>query len=292
MAQHSAPYAPPFPEAATICGMRTHVPALVLLLIAAPAAAQIKGPVAPGLTPEQIAHSEALAAKFDESAAKEKRRLETFANRPARRQHSAVVQRLHQLSRDGGGDDPRVQLCVPADSRGADVRRADQSRGRRALFVLPPGRAAARRSKAGAAEPERHDVETRHHRRAQGIDRVLRSRARGSVRAMADGNCPVTRRLVERAGCRPHARTRSFTAWCTRPKTTGRSRPTSGCRGSCRHRRRCILPRPRAALDQNRELTTAYPLVPAAAPRRSSLHRSAASPGSQSHRRQSARPPQ
>jgi hypothetical protein len=62
--------------------MRINPIVFVVLLFAAPAAAQIKGPVAPGLTPEQIAHSEALAAKFDESAAKEKRRLETFANRP------------------------------------------------------------------------------------------------------------------------------------------------------------------------------------------------------------------
>ena len=54
----------------------------VMLLLAAPVVAQIKGPVAPALTSEQIAHSEALAAKVDESAAKEKRRLETFANRP------------------------------------------------------------------------------------------------------------------------------------------------------------------------------------------------------------------
>ena len=54
----------------------------MLVLAAAPAAAQVKGPVAPAITPEQTALSESLASKFDESAAKEKRRLETFANRP------------------------------------------------------------------------------------------------------------------------------------------------------------------------------------------------------------------
>jgi hypothetical protein len=54
----------------------------MLLLIATRAAAQVPGPVAPALTPEQIAASESLAPKFDESAAREKARLETFANRP------------------------------------------------------------------------------------------------------------------------------------------------------------------------------------------------------------------
>jgi hypothetical protein len=62
--------------------MRLNLIALLVWLVASPVAAQTKGPAAPSLTPEQIAHSEALAAKFDESAAKEKRRLETFANRP------------------------------------------------------------------------------------------------------------------------------------------------------------------------------------------------------------------
>jgi hypothetical protein len=42
----------------------------------------VKGPVAPALTAEQIAASEALAPKFDESAAREKRRLEVFVDRP------------------------------------------------------------------------------------------------------------------------------------------------------------------------------------------------------------------
>jgi hypothetical protein len=52
------------------------------LVIAGPAKAQVKGPVAAALTADQIATSESLAAKYDESAAREKARLETFANRP------------------------------------------------------------------------------------------------------------------------------------------------------------------------------------------------------------------
>ena len=52
------------------------------MLLAMPAAAQVTGPVAPALTPEQIKSSESLALKFDESAAKEKTRVETFASRP------------------------------------------------------------------------------------------------------------------------------------------------------------------------------------------------------------------
>jgi len=46
-------------------------------------------PVAPALTAEQIKSSESLAPKFDESAAREKARLETFANRPL----GAAIQR-------------------------------------------------------------------------------------------------------------------------------------------------------------------------------------------------------
>jgi hypothetical protein len=44
--------------------------------------AQDAHPVAPTLTQQQITASEALAPKFDQSAAREKARLETFANRP------------------------------------------------------------------------------------------------------------------------------------------------------------------------------------------------------------------
>jgi hypothetical protein len=74
----------------TICGMtRICSLAFTLMLIAMPATAQVAGPVAPALTPEQIQSSESLAPKFDESAAREKARLETFANRPL----GAIVQR-------------------------------------------------------------------------------------------------------------------------------------------------------------------------------------------------------
>jgi hypothetical protein len=51
--------------------------------------AQIAPPVAPALTPEQITATEALAPKYDESATREKARLETFANRPL----GAIIQR-------------------------------------------------------------------------------------------------------------------------------------------------------------------------------------------------------
>jgi hypothetical protein len=55
---------------------------LLLFIGAATSDAQVKGPVVPAITAEQIAASEALAAKFDESAVKEKRRLEIFVDRP------------------------------------------------------------------------------------------------------------------------------------------------------------------------------------------------------------------
>jgi hypothetical protein len=64
-------------------------PLLVVLLVAVPAAAQVTGPVAPALTPAQIKSSESLAPTFDQSAAREKARLETFANRPL----GAIIQR-------------------------------------------------------------------------------------------------------------------------------------------------------------------------------------------------------
>ncbi len=60
---------------------------------AVPATGQIKGPVAPALTPEQIALSKSMAAKLDEAAAKEQRRLETFKDRPL----AAVIQRSFDI---------------------------------------------------------------------------------------------------------------------------------------------------------------------------------------------------
>ena len=68
---------------------RIRIHAFLLVLVAMPAAAQVSGPVAPALTPDQIKSSESLAPKFDESAAREKARLETFANRPL----GAIIQR-------------------------------------------------------------------------------------------------------------------------------------------------------------------------------------------------------
>jgi len=63
--------------------------AVLLTLPTAAAHAQVKGPMAPAITPEQSTQSESLAAKYDESAAKEKRRLEIFVDRPL----GAVIQR-------------------------------------------------------------------------------------------------------------------------------------------------------------------------------------------------------
>ena len=74
----------------TIRGMKCiYALVFVSLVITAPALAQVAGPVAPALTPEQIRSSEALAPKFDESAAREKTRLDTFADRPL----GGIVQR-------------------------------------------------------------------------------------------------------------------------------------------------------------------------------------------------------
>lgn len=63
--------------------------AFMVILVSRPALAQMIGPVAPALTPEQIKASESLAPKFDESAAREKMRLDTFAERPL----GAIIQR-------------------------------------------------------------------------------------------------------------------------------------------------------------------------------------------------------
>ena len=68
---------------------RVYSLAFVSILVAVPGLAQVKGPVAAALTPEQVKSSESLASKFDESAAREQARLDTFANRPL----GAVIQR-------------------------------------------------------------------------------------------------------------------------------------------------------------------------------------------------------
>jgi hypothetical protein len=63
--------------------------ALLLTFVSIAVDAQVAAPVAPALTLDQIKASEAMAPKFDESAARETARLETFANRPL----GAVIQR-------------------------------------------------------------------------------------------------------------------------------------------------------------------------------------------------------
>jgi hypothetical protein len=63
----------------------SRLPTLALLMLMSAASstqAQLKGPMATGLTSEQIKASEAAAAKFDESVAREKTRIDMFANRP------------------------------------------------------------------------------------------------------------------------------------------------------------------------------------------------------------------
>jgi uncharacterized damage-inducible protein DinB len=67
--------------------------ALIAIVVVAPAAGQVKGPVAPALTPEQIAASKALAAKHNDADAKEQRRLQTFTDRPL----AAVIQRSFDI---------------------------------------------------------------------------------------------------------------------------------------------------------------------------------------------------
>jgi uncharacterized damage-inducible protein DinB len=67
--------------------------AIIAIGVAAPAAGQIKDPVAPALTPEQIALSKSVAAKHNEAEAKEQRRLQTFKDRPL----GAVIQRSFDI---------------------------------------------------------------------------------------------------------------------------------------------------------------------------------------------------
>jgi hypothetical protein len=76
-----------------MCAMKRICLTFVLMLTVVPAAAQVLGPVAPALTAEQVKLSESLAVKFDESAAREKARLETFADRPL----GAVIQRSFNI---------------------------------------------------------------------------------------------------------------------------------------------------------------------------------------------------
>ena len=70
-------------------GVRAVIAASVLAAVVSPAAAQPAGPLVPGLTPEQIQASQALAPKFDRSAEMEQARQTTFKDRPL----GAIVQK-------------------------------------------------------------------------------------------------------------------------------------------------------------------------------------------------------
>jgi hypothetical protein len=69
--------------------MRTAVIASLVAACAWPATAQPAGPLVPALTPAQIEASQALAPKFDRSAAMEQARQATFKDRPL----GAIVQK-------------------------------------------------------------------------------------------------------------------------------------------------------------------------------------------------------
>jgi hypothetical protein len=55
--------------------------AVMAMSFAVPATGQVKGPVSPPLTPQQIATSKAVAAKHNEADAKEQRQLQTWPRR-------------------------------------------------------------------------------------------------------------------------------------------------------------------------------------------------------------------
>lgn len=68
--------------------------AVLAVISANEAAAQPAGPLVPPITPEQIKASETLAATYDQSAAREKVRLETFQNRPL----ASVIQKAFDVN--------------------------------------------------------------------------------------------------------------------------------------------------------------------------------------------------
>jgi hypothetical protein len=68
--------------------------AVLAVICANDAAAQPAGPLVPAITPEQIKASETLAATYDQSAAREKVRLETFKNRPL----ASVIQKAFDVN--------------------------------------------------------------------------------------------------------------------------------------------------------------------------------------------------
>lgn len=74
--------------------MLAAVIAVSFVISAREAAAQPAGPLVPAITPEQIKASETLAATHDQSAAREKVRLETFKNRP----FASVIQKAFDVN--------------------------------------------------------------------------------------------------------------------------------------------------------------------------------------------------
>lgn len=74
--------------------IRLIVTGLAIVGAASQAVAQPSGPLVPAITPEQVKASEALAAKYDQSAAREKVRLETFKGRPL----ASVIQKAFDVN--------------------------------------------------------------------------------------------------------------------------------------------------------------------------------------------------
>jgi DinB superfamily len=70
------------------------VVAIAFAVSASEGAAQPAGPLVPAITPEQVKASEALAATHDQSAAREKVRLEMFKNRPL----ASVIQKAFDVN--------------------------------------------------------------------------------------------------------------------------------------------------------------------------------------------------
>ena len=68
--------------------------AVAFAVSASAATAQSSGPLAPAITPDQVKASEAMAATYDQSAAREKVRLETFKGRPL----ASVIQKAFDVN--------------------------------------------------------------------------------------------------------------------------------------------------------------------------------------------------
>ncbi len=173
----------------------------VLLVVTAPIAGQVKGPVAPAVTTEQIALSESLAPKFDESAAKEQRRLEVFADRPL----GGVIQRsfniftnylvmsAEMMPESGYAFRPTPEVRT----FGEQINHATSTQ----VLILQPDRSAARDPEADGSD-SRTGFKGRHRRRIQRVDRVLRPHPRRGDRIVVDGSRPRRRRTFERADSR------------------------------------------------------------------------------------------